>query len=65
MFIASLCDLKAIQMNVQHSLIWELMLSEFALSHNATEATKNISAKSEGAVDNSTVTRCFKKFPLS
>ena len=35
------------------------------LSHNATEATKNIcGAKDEGAVDHYTVTRWFKKFHL-
>ena len=35
-------DLKAAQMNVQCSLIWELMLYEFKLGNNGTEATKNI-----------------------
>ena len=32
-----LFDLKASQMNVQYSLIWELMLCEFELSHNAAK----------------------------
>ena len=58
-----MCDLKAAQMNVQHSLIRKLMLYEFEPGHNATEATKNICfAKGEGAVDHNTVTRWFKKF---
>ena len=35
-------DLKAAQMNVQHSLIREHLFYEFELSHNAEEATKNI-----------------------
>ena len=38
----------------------------FKLSHNITEATKNISCeKSEGAIDQSTITKWFKKFCLS
>ena len=50
------CDLKALLMNVQHSLIWELMLCGFELDHNVTEAMKNICyAKGEGAVDHSMV----------
>ena len=50
-------------MNVQHRLIWELMLLEFELGHNAMETTKNIcSPKSEGTVNPSTITRRFKKF---
>ena len=36
------CDLKAAQMNMQYSLIQELMLYKFKLGHNAMEATKNI-----------------------
>ena len=46
-------DLKATsQSNVQCSLIRELMLYEFKLSHNAMEANKNIGcAKGEGKVD--------------
>ena len=59
----SACDLKASQLNVQHTLIHELMPYKFKLCHNAAEATKNIScAKSECEVDHSTVTRWFKKF---
>ena len=47
----SLCDLKAAQMNVQRTLIWELMFYVFKLGHNATEATKKIYyAKGKGAV---------------
>ena len=59
----SICDLKETQMNMQHSLIWELRLYEFKLSHNVTEAVENICcAKDEDAVDVSVVTRWFKKF---
>ena len=40
----SMCSLKATQINMQHSsLIWELMLYEFELHYNVTEATKNFS----------------------
>ena len=56
-----MCDLKAIRMNVQYSLIWELMLYEFELGHNAAEDTKNICyVKSEGTVDRSKVTTELK-----
>ena len=48
-------NLKAAQMNVQHSLILELMLYEFEFQQNAVEATKTICC----AVDLSTVTRWF------
>ena len=41
-FLHSVCDLKATQMNVQHSLIQELRLFESELGHNAAEVTKNI-----------------------
>ena len=48
----SLCDLKEAQMNIQHSLIQELMLYVFKLGDNVIEATKNIChTKEEGAVD--------------
>ena len=48
----SVDDLKATQMNVQRSQIWELLRYEFKLGHNPSEATKNICfAKGEGAVD--------------
>ena len=54
-------DLKAAQMNMQCSLIWELY--EFKVSHNATETTKNsCCVKCEVAIDHSTVTRWLKKF---
>ena len=57
----SMWDLKATQMNVQHSL----MIYEFKLDHNAAEAAKNIRwVKGEGAVNDSTVIICFKKFYL-
>ena len=50
---------------MQHNLIWELMLSEFELGHNAMEAIKNIFyKKGEGAVDHNRVTRGSKKFNL-
>ena len=59
----SVFDLKATEINMQPSLIWELMLYKFKLSHNTAEATKNICyAKDEGTVDHSTVTKWFKKF---
>ena len=58
-------DLKAVQTNMQCSLIQEFMLYIFELGHSTTKATKNICrAKCEGAVDHSTVTRWFKKFCL-
>ena len=61
-----MCDLKAVQIDGQHCLIWEHMLNEFELGYNAVEATKNIyCVKNEGAFDYSTVTRWFKKFCLS
>ena len=44
-------------MNMQHSLIQELMLYEFEMGHNTAEATTNTCcAKDVGAVDHSTVT---------
>ena len=50
-------------MDIQRSLIQELMLSEIELTHNIAEATKNICWMiSEGAVDHSTVNKWFKKF---
>ena len=59
------CDLKAAKINVQFSLIWEIMLSKFELIHNVTEVSKNISQKVKGRlVDHSTVTRWIKKFCL-
>ena len=57
-------DLKTAQINVQCSLIQELMLYEFKKDNNLAEATKNICyRKGEGAIDLSIVTRLFKKFP--
>ena len=39
------------------------MLYEFKQGHHATEATKNICyGKGKGGVDQSTITRWFKKF---
>ena len=50
--ITSICDLKAVQVNIQCSLIWELMLYKFELNHNTAEATKNICCTTgEDAVD--------------
>ena len=40
LYIASLYGLKATQMNVQHSLISELILNEFELGYNTVKATK-------------------------
>ena len=40
--LCSTCDLKAAQMSLQLSLIWELMLYEFKLGHDTPEETKNI-----------------------
>ena len=48
-------DLKATQMNLQYSLIRQLMVYNFKLGHNAAEANKNICC----AVDHNTVTRWF------
>ena len=59
----SVYDLKSSQMNVQGNLIQEFTPYEFELGHNATEATKMICyGKGEVAVDQSIVTRWFKKF---
>ena len=61
----SVCDLIAIQMNVQCSLIWELILYNFQQGYNTARATKNICyMKSEWVVDYKTVTRWLKKFCL-
>ena len=38
----SVCDLKVALMNMQRSLIWELMLYEFELGYNAAEVIKDI-----------------------
>ena len=56
------CDLKAAQVNMHCSNIWELMLYNFELDYNAAEAAKNTLVNSEGTVDYSAVTRWFKKF---
>ena len=53
-------------MNLQRSLIRELMLYEFELGYNASEVTKNICCpKDEGLVDHSKVTRWLKKYHSS
>ena len=61
----SVCDLKAVQTNVHHSLLREL-LYEFELIHYAAaEASRNICcAKGESTVDHGIVTWWFKKFLL-
>ena len=38
----SMCNLKATQMNMQCSVMWELMYYELEVAHDAMEATKNI-----------------------
>ena len=61
----SMCDLKAVRMNMQSSLIWELMLYKFEVDYNAVVATKKIyCVKDEGTVDYSTITSWLKKFHL-
>ena len=53
-----MCDLKASQMNVPQSLIWEFILNEVKVGHDAAKATKNFCfAKGESAIDRNTVTR--------
>ena len=57
------CDLKVTKINVQCSLIQELMLYEFVLGHNTATATKNICCvKGESTVDHNIVTKSLKKF---
>ena len=59
----SVWNLKAAQINVQHCLLQEFMLYKSELSHNTTEATKNIyHTKGVVAVYHSTVFKWFKKF---
>ena len=61
--VLSMCESKATQMNVQHSLIHELILYKFKLGYNSAEVTKNICwVKGESAVENGIVIRWFKKF---
>ena len=63
--LCSVYDLKAAPMNMQHNLIWELVLYKFKMDHNAMEATKNIYCVKDGDADNhNTVTRWFKGFCL-
>ena len=52
---------QAAQLNVQHSLIWELILYKFKPGHN-TAAENNCWAKGEDAVDHSIKSRWFRKF---
>ena len=54
----SVYDLKAIQMNVQHSLIQKIILYKFELGHNTADVTKkNCCSNGEGSVDHCTITR--------
>ena len=56
-------DLKATQMNGQHSLIGELMLYMFKMGHDAVESAKNNCwEKSEDSIDPCTGTGKVKKF---
>ena len=60
-----ICNLKAVQMNMQHSLITELMLYGVEQSYNTAEVAKNsCCVKSEGAVDHSIEIKWLKKFRL-
>ena len=61
----SMCNLKAAQMNLQCSLIWELMIYGFELVHKTVEVSKNVCfAKDEPAVDRNQVSRWLKIFCL-
>ena len=56
MVVVHPCDLKTTQMNMQCSLIQDLMLYEFKLGDNTAGATKNICCvKSQSTVDHRTV----------
>ena len=61
-FLHSICNLKAAQINMQCSLIWEFMIYKFKLGHHISQVTKNICLKSECEIDHSAVSRRFKKF---
>ena len=57
------CDLEVTQMNMQSSLIQELLLYKIKLSRDTMEATKNICfTKHQDAVDHSTVTKDWRNF---
>ena len=50
-------DLKGVQLKMQCCLIQELILYEFKVGHNSTEAAKNtFSARGDGTIDHSLVT---------
>ena len=55
------CHLKAAHMNIQCSLVQELMLYETELGYNAAEPSKKICVEDEGTIDDHTVTRWFNK----
>ena len=59
--LQSVCDLTGEQMNMQYSLIQELMLYKFERGHNDMEEIKKYCPKVEGTLL-TTITRCFKKF---
>ena len=60
-----MCDLKAVQMKVHHSLIQQLIRYLSELGRNAAAVTKNVCcAKKERAANHSTVTKWTKKFRL-
>ena len=59
----TMSDLKVKLMNMQLSLIWELILYELELGHNDHDETDNVYyAKCECTDDHSIVNRGFKKF---
>ena len=61
--LCSICDLKALQINMQCTLIQEIQFYEFELGHNTKETTKKIFyVKDEGIVDHSWAIWWFKKF---
>ena len=58
----SICDLKVALINVQHCLIWELLIYDLKLGHNVMEITKNISCvKGDGTLDHKTINQMVKK----
>ena len=58
----TVCNLKAVHVNMQFKRIQEFILYTFKLGHNGAKVTKSICwAKDEGTADHSTVTSWFKK----
>ena len=60
LYFSSFYDLKATQMNMQRSLVQEILLFEFKLGHNAADIKIRVEWKVK--VELITVTRWFKKF---